>query len=899
MDDALQHDCVPLAAAPTLTRSLAASVASVVATGGAPVTDDALGTECGPLTFLPTGSQWTPETPGTTNAGFLNAIFIGLMADERPVALSIKGAIAASTSWPTGIGWTPGVETSDASLNWYFTLSTFSRDGGTYRRRKAQWRRAFGVMLDDIGSKAAPRERLDACPPSYLIETSSGNFQAGYLFAEPCTELARVEALQEALIKAGLCDPGAKGPSTRMGRLPVGANGKYLPPQPCRLVEWHPERRYMIEQITDLLELEYLVPGGTRKKARTRDKAAAIDCNAEADVYRPRPAENAVLAALRQRGHYKQPLGSGRHDITCPWVHEHTGAMDHGTAYFEPSDLYPVGGFKCQHSHGDTKRIGALLDYLGVTFTAAKNKPAILVAAGELHRVVDAAERELAAAGRHYQRGGLIVSVVTDPGTGETRIQPTSANGLMRALSSCVTWERFDARTHDFVLTDPPAKHVNVLFDGETYAHLPVLRGIARQPYLRPDGSLMSLAGFDAATGVFGAFDERAFNIPANPDKGVAIRALGELLALVGEFAFAAPHDKAAALAAMLTAAIRPALAAAPMFHIKAPQIASGKSYLSGLIAAFAGPAKPSAYAFPTNEEECAKLLLSALMASPPVVVFDNLTTDLTAFKSLCSALTEEFIAGRVLGVSKTATVPTTTLFLSSGNNVDAVRDMTRRVLTISLDPACETPATRNFSGDPLSLVQRDRERFVSLALTIVRAHVIATRPEHSLKPLASYGAWTGLVRAALVWLGQPDPATAVFTRMAEDPDRETLGRMLLAWNAAFGSSPTAVRDALRLTQNFGGGATRAELSEVFRDVAELKGEINRNRLGRWIGRHQGRIVHGLKFKRDTPAGGSERWSVRGVSGVSELSGDATGRPAQSVSATTCAIADSSTEVFS
>ena len=817
-----------------------------------------------------TGSKVTPETPETRNTDFLAAIFSGLGAEDRPVVVSIKGTIGASTKWPAGSGWLPGVDTDDATLNWYFTLSTYLPEGGIYRRRKTQWHRAFGLMLDDIGTKAEPRERLDACPPSYLIETSAGNFQAGYLFTEPCTDLARVEALQEALVKAGLCDPGSKGPSARMGRLPVGVNGKYSPSQACRLVEWHPERRYSIEQIAVLLELETVEPAGSRKKTLTRGKAAAIDRNAEADVYRPCAAENAVLAALRQRGHYKQPLGSGRHDITCPWLHEHTGAVDHGTAYFEPSDSYPVGGFKCQHGHGDTKRIGALLDYLGVTFTEAKNKPAILVAAGELHRVVDAAERELAAAGRHYQRGGLIVSVVTDPGTGETRIQPVSANSLMRALSSCATWERFDARSDDYVVTDPPSKHVNVLFDGETYEHLPVLRGISRQPYLRPDGSLMGRAGFDPATGMFGAFDERAFNIPDRPDKSAALCALAEVSALLAEFAFAAPHDKAAALAAMLTAAVRPSLAVAPMFHIKAPQIASGKSYLTGLIAAFAGPAKPSAYAFPTTEEECAKLLLSALMQAPPVVVFDNLTTDLIAHKALCSALTEEFITGRVLGISKTATVPTATLFLSSGNNVDSVRDMTRRVLTITLDPACETPATRDFKGDPLALVHRDRARFVSLALTIVQAYSVAGCPAQDLKPLGSYGAWTRLVRSALVWLGQPDPATAVFSRMAEDPDRETLGRMLLAWKAAFGRSPTAVRDALKQIEGFGSNkSSHTELAELFHDVAELKGEVNRNRLGKWIARHQGRIVNGLRFTRDTPLGGSERWSVKGVVGLS------------------------------
>lgn len=296
-------------------------------------------------TVSPGWPEVPPATPETTNAEFLTEVFSGLGADERPIVLSIRGVIGASTRWPAGSGWAPGTDVGEAGLNWYFTLSTYLPQGDAYRRRKSQFHRAFGVMLDDIGTKAAPRERLDACPPSYLIETSPGNFQAGYLFDAPCDDLSRVEALQDALVQAGLCDPGAKGPSARVGRLPVGVNGKYSPPPACRLIEWHPQRRYRIEQIAELLELDALESANTRKKSRSRGKAAAVDRNAEADVYRPRAAENAVLTALRQRGHYKQPLGSGRHDITCPWVREHTDAVDHGTAYFEPSDLYPVGGF--------------------------------------------------------------------------------------------------------------------------------------------------------------------------------------------------------------------------------------------------------------------------------------------------------------------------------------------------------------------------------------------------------------------------------------------------------------------------------------------------------------------------------------------------------------------------
>jgi hypothetical protein len=109
---------------------------------------------------------------------------------------------------------------------------------------------------------------------------------------------------------------------------------------------------------------------------------------------------------------------------------------------------------------------------------------------------------------------------------------------------------------------------------------------------------------------------------------------------------------------------------------------------------------------------------------------------------------------------------------------------------------------------------------------------------------------------------------------------------------AAFGSSPTPVRDALKYIDNFSAsGANRAELTELFRDVAELKGEVNRNRLGRWVARHQGRIVNGLKFVRDTPVGGSERWAVKGVTVVS---GDVTDGSAESVNTAI----DNATEVF-
>jgi hypothetical protein len=588
-------------------------------------------------------------------------------------------------------------------------------------------------------------------------------------------------------------------------------------------------------------------------------------------VWIPPPDENAVLAALRKRDLYKAPLGEGRHDITCPWVQEHSGQVDGGTAYFEPDDLWPIGGFKCQHGHCAHRHISDLLRTLDIERSAARMKPTIRVMPGELNRVVDAAERELAQSHRFYQRGGLIVTVVTDPGTRETRVQEVGPPALLRALAGAAMWERFDARCQDWVRIDPPARHAGVLSDSSSYPHLPVLNGLARQPYLRPDGSLMTAAGYDPSTGMFGVFNACEFSVPDSPTRQQAQAALATLTDLLVEFSFASPFNLAAALAVMLTAAIRPSLAHAPMFHVRAPMVGSGKSYLCELITAFATPQRGTPTTFPSDDEECRKMLLAELLRAPAVIEFDNLTSDLLAYKSLCMALTSEFISGRILGVSKTATVGTRVLFLSSGNNVGPVQDMTRRCLTICLNPSCETPAVRTFKRPELVReVLCERGRYVSAALTIVGAWLAAGRPKTSCRALAGYGDWSNLCRQPLLWLGYSDPAVSVFEAMAEDPDRETLGRLLRAWQVVFGKTPAMVRDAVK--QSAVSPKEHEELGEVLRDIAEERGEINRRKLGWWIKRHAGRIVDGRRFARSSGSRSAEAWQVDVVESVLPVS---------------------------
>ena len=642
-------------------------------------------------------TEKTGKTDICSNHEFLQAVFGDDLTDTRPVVVSFVGnpASVPRKVW-FGRPWQGDAQTSaslPASANNYFSLAVFRPDeAGKYRRQKSRFQALHAVMLDDLGSKVT-MERLTS-PPSWLLETSAGNYQAGYLLHEPLTDGTVADRLMNAIVAAGLCDPGANGPRARLARLPVAVNGKHSPPFRCRMVNWEPERRYSVEGLVAGLQLEMARPGRPQRQSARPVQERRGDGD---PVWIPRPDENIVLAALRNRGLYKVPLGECKHDITCPWVAEHTGAVDGGTAYFEPDDHWPIGGFKCLHGHCAERHIRDLLRFLNIEINAARMKPSIRAMAGEIHRVVDAAERELACSGRHYQRGGLIVTVVTDPGTRETRIQEISQPALVRALAGVATWEKYDARSEDWVRTDPPARHAAVLFDSTSYAHLPVLQGLTRQPYLRPDGSLMTAAGYDPATGMFGIFDAREFAIPENPTRKHAEAALALLQDLLAEFSFSRAIDRTATLAAMLTATVRPSLPQAPMFHVRAHTVGSGKSYLCQLVTAFATPRRGTPTTFPADDEECRKLLLAELLRAPAVVEFDNLTGDLLAHKSLCTTLTSEYLSGRILGVSKTATVSTRTLFLSSGNNVGPIGDMTRRCITIALDPCCEVPAARSF----------------------------------------------------------------------------------------------------------------------------------------------------------------------------------------------------------
>ena len=263
-------------------------------------------------------------------------------------------------------------------------------------------------------------------------------------------------------------------------------------------------------------------------------------------------------------------------------------------------------------------------------------------------------------------------------------------------------------------------------------------------------------------------------------------------------------------------------------------------------------------------------MILSALLEGPAVVEFDDMDIDWLPHGVMNRMLTSTHLTERILGSSKVATVSTRTLFLGSGNNVGPIRDLVRRVITITLDPQCATPATLQYQGDPLATVRKNRADLVCAVLTIVRAWQMAGSPKSNVPNIASYGgAWSDYCRHPLIWLGMPDPATALFEQLKNDPDREAMGKLLSEWYRRFGSAATTIRKVVAKAYELAADDSFGNANDGDHDLLDAicefpvseRGVINSAKFGWLLKRNALRIVDGLRFE-ETYADGRKAWRV-------------------------------------
>lgn len=507
-------------------------------------------------------------------------------------------------------------------------------------------------------------------------------------------------------------------------------------------------------------------------------------------------------------------------------------------------------------------------------------RPVIRVVAGQIDLTATQGEEALIKSGVPiYQRGQSIVRPVLMEVTaakGRTTIaaglSSLTVAGLIDRLCRTASWQRYDARSKGWRDIDPPGQVAATILSRVGEWHFRPISGVITTPTLRPDGTLLTEHGYDAATRLYHAADASIDihrYLPATPTKQDAEKALRDLEHILQNFPTVTDIDHAVALSGLITPIARGALGAVPMHAFRASTAGTGKSYLVDVASTIATGRPCPAASVSKSEEETEKRLAGLLLAAFPLICLDNVNGELGG-DLLCQAIDRPIVQLRPLGASDIIEIETRNCCFATGNALRVRGDMTRRTLVADLDAGVERPELRAFDFDPVEEVLSDRSRYVAACLTIVMAHARAGFPgADKLSPLGSFGDWSKYVRGALVWLGCADPCRSMDSAREDDPELAELNELLEAWNieigtiGAFTTAEIIEMIGERHEDAHGQGAFKCgRLREIILRWCGGKAADAR-RVGGAIRSKEGRISRGKRItKAGTAHGGAIRWRL-------------------------------------
>ena len=183
---------------------------------------------------------------------------------------------------------------------------------------------ATSLWLDEI-TRPAP-----GLPPfSWLVETSLGKVQAGYFLKEPTADIDRVEQLNQRLGAAvGGDNVWNRG---RILRLPGFINLNHPGGQRARLVEFHPDLRYTLEELDQLLpQLPEKKFGAGSVSARRNYKPGTFDPHWPCPL--PLELQDRLLDFFKRLD--LQRCSDGRFGGSCPLPHQNRVACDCDSAFY-------------------------------------------------------------------------------------------------------------------------------------------------------------------------------------------------------------------------------------------------------------------------------------------------------------------------------------------------------------------------------------------------------------------------------------------------------------------------------------------------------------------------------------------------------------------------------------
>ncbi len=416
----------------------------------------------------------------------------------------------------------------------------------------------------------------------------------------------------------------------------------------------------------------------------------------------------------------------------------------------------------------------------------------------------------------------------------------------------------------EWVSVAPPSEHINAVLGLGSWNTLRPLDAIARAPFLRDDGTVCDVKGYDPASRVLYVPSTTYPPIPANPTREDALMALARLREPFSEFPWKEAASEAAFVSHILAEAARLAMERCPMYFYDAPMAGTGKSTLQEMAARIVHGTEPAMRPWVHDEDELRKSIYACLMAGDRSIWIDNVPDGHKVRSAVLETfLTAEVWKDRKLGESFTSAIPNKTVMVASGNNLTPVGALARRSLVIRLDANTENLRDRVFKiENPRRYIMKHRAALLIDALTIIRAYIALKAFVHMPVTLPSFERWSQLARNPLIWLGMVDPVT---TQLHEtDDETQNIGPIFEKLAANFGDRTFTAGDMARVVGSL--SDTNNELSDALMQMgcAEPNNPI---KVGYWLRAAKDKIGSGFKIVHDGHSKFGVRWKLQRTNG--------------------------------
>jgi hypothetical protein len=329
-----------------------------------------------------------------------------------------------------------------------------------------------------------------------------------------------------------------------------------------------------------------------------------------------------------------------------------------------------------------------------------------------------------------FQRGHLLVDIIRDDHRNPVlrTMDKVALKGVLDRIAD------FVRETKEGILPARPPSDVVADMMAAKDLPLPLLLGLVQAPIFTSHGVLDMTPGYQPETCCYLHLKDGSSipPVPVMPDSTTISRARTILLdELLGDFPFVSDADRAHAVSALVLPFVRLMIDGPTPLHLfESPTPGSGKGLLVEAITIPASGRGPAVMTEGRDEEEWRKRITAKLLQSPQVVLIDNVRSRLDS-AALSAALTSLTWEDRVLGYSRTATIPVTCTWLATANNPALSLEVARRTLSSRLDAGMEKPWKRTgFRHKHLRRwALQHRSELIWAALTLVQAWIAAGMP--------------------------------------------------------------------------------------------------------------------------------------------------------------------------